>query len=364
MKKIYFDGRPIREPISGVANSIFLMLEALKNSKKFKNYIFLQSNKKRNIHITNRFFKNSIVCDDNRFIKNILFEFGYNTKLLNIKNSILHETYFGRMPASLETNHLVSTIHDVIPIDHPNWFSKVNYYFSKRNFIRQMKNSDLIIFPSKYTSLRAQSIYGSKVNSRIIPWPVFDSIFNLKDTYKPDHKNPFFLMLGNIEPRKNLPFAAKLVFLFNKKFGTNFKLIVAGRSIFKSENIIEQCKKINPNIEFLGYVSTKNKINLLRKTACLLFTSNYEGFGIPLIESLVIGTPFLSNFNSSLAELVPEKRFCYQDNSFEEALINLEKILFKSFKSHLGEFKYNNLCIQYSSHNFKMNLENAYNCLN
>ena len=360
MKKIYFDGRPIRSPITGVANSIFLMLEALKYQSEYKPLIFLQSDRKKNKHIFDKRIINPIISHDIKFFNNILYEAGFNSNLFEIKNSIIHETYFARFPAKTKSNFLVSTIHDVIPLDKPSWYSFSNYFFSKKNFFRQMKSSDLVIFPSKFTAQRAQEIFKSKVNNVVIPWPISDEFFLFNNSYVPDQNNPFFLVLGNIEPRKNILFAARLVSLFNKKNKTNIKLVVAGKDGFNSNAIKTDCLKIYDNIIFTGYISNDKKIDLLRKTACLLFPSKYEGFGIPLIEALVIGTPFLTNLNTSLTELSPKRIFGFRDNSLDDALHNLEKIVFISLKTHLGHSKYNKLCLNYSLDKFKIRLLNAY----
>ena len=48
-----------------------------------------------------------------------------------------------------------------------------------------------------------------------------------------------------------------------------------------------------PNVEFLGYVSDEDAQNLMQNAKAFLFPSIYEGFGIPPMESLALGTPVI-----------------------------------------------------------------------
>ena len=56
----------------------------------------------------------------------------------------------------------------------------------------------------------------------------------------------------------------------------------------------------------LGHVSTAELVDLLSAAACLLFSSLYEGFGLPALEAMACGCPVVAYRNSSLPEVVGE----------------------------------------------------------
>ena len=52
-----------------------------------------------------------------------------------------------------------------------------------------------------------------------------------------------------------------------------------------------------------GFVSEEDKEFLYRNAEAFLFPSFYEGLGLPVIESLSVGTPVITARNSSLIEV-------------------------------------------------------------
>jgi glycosyltransferase involved in cell wall biosynthesis len=54
----------------------------------------------------------------------------------------------------------------------------------------------------------------------------------------------------------------------------------------------------------LGHVSTEELVDLLSAAGCLLFSSQYEGFGLPALEAMACGCPVVAYRNSSLPEVV------------------------------------------------------------
>jgi glycosyltransferase involved in cell wall biosynthesis len=68
-------------------------------------------------------------------------------------------------------------------------------------------------------------------------------------------------------------------------------------------------KKIDKSIvkEFvhpLGYVSNETLNSLYTNASLLLYTSRYEGFGLPLIEAARCGTPSLSSYGTAIPEVL------------------------------------------------------------
>lgn len=95
------------------------------------------------------------IAPNDRRIQNAFLEFLPSSQpfVVGGKHEILHETYFadlGRRKGAVK----VSTIHDVIPLERPELFTKRNVIFSTRNFHRQAKEADCIISVSNYTKQR------------------------------------------------------------------------------------------------------------------------------------------------------------------------------------------------------------------
>jgi glycosyltransferase involved in cell wall biosynthesis len=125
-------------------------------------------------------------------------------------------------------------------------------------------------------------------------------------------ERPYLLMVGTMEPRKNMAF---LVEVFEKLAGFDGDLVLAGMYGWKYEPIL---KKIihSPRanrIRHLEYVDEHFLPALYAGAELFVFPSLYEGFGFPPLEAMSCGTPVLSSTGGSLpevlgdaAEFVPE----------------------------------------------------------
>ena len=89
-------------------------------------------------------------------------------------------------------------------------------------------------------------------------------------------------------------------------------LIVIGQRGWECENVIDmldRCEVIQPYIRQFRYCDDKELIRLLSGASALLFPSFNEGFGIPLIEALSLGTPVIASNHNVFKEIagdIPE----------------------------------------------------------
>ena len=245
---ILIDGRPIRDPISGSAVFVIELVKSL-NELKVNPHLFLQSNKNKNEQLKNFRFHNSILSNGNKTLENIFYEIGFNSgKSLNKSLKINHETYFGRLP--FKADKLITTIHDVIPLDFPEWFTWKNSVFSRRNFKRQIKSADHCIFSSVYTKERVQYFGDVKGDFEVIPLAVSNYIHHNVASYfdigtssgllKKVEPHSYILAVGNIEPRKNLSLIAEATRKLNKTLDIDLDLVIAGHSNFEAKKILEE----------------------------------------------------------------------------------------------------------------------------
>ncbi|MEI8344191.1 MAG: glycosyltransferase family 1 protein [Candidatus Moraniibacteriota bacterium] len=115
----------------------------------------------------------------------------------------------------------------------------------------------------------------------------------------------FLLFLGRIEERKNIGNIIKAFEILKEKYKIEHKLVLAGKSGYGYENLkskIQNLKSKDDLIE-LGFVSEEEKWELLKKADCFVFPTQYEGFGIPILEAQSVGCPVVASNNSSIIEI-------------------------------------------------------------
>jgi glycosyltransferase involved in cell wall biosynthesis len=111
------------------------------------------------------------------------------------------------------------------------------------------------------------------------------------------------LIVGTREPRKNGDFLLEW-FLTTSVLPDGFELWWAGPEGWLWEG--PQAMRENPRfhrVKFLGMVSDAELCQLYREVTFTVYPSLYEGFGFPVLDSLLHDAPVLSSYNSSLAEL-------------------------------------------------------------
>lgn len=144
---------------------------------------------------------------------------------------------------------------------------------------------------------------------------------------------PYVLVLGTIEPRKNL----SIIFeLFNKKPSilAEYKWVFCGKDgwllNFKDliDTLNDDCSAYLNNIVRLNYIEEFEKIALLRKAEFMIFPSLYEGFGLPVLEALKEGCPVVSSFSSSIPEAGGDVASYFDPTdvgSLNEAILSMQK---------------------------------------
>lgn len=114
----------------------------------------------------------------------------------------------------------------------------------------------------------------------------------------------YFLFFGAIEPKKNV---ARLLEAFLGS-GSNTPLVIVGAPGWGGERDAKLLKSMTSldnrrRIIWLGYLPRDMLARLIAGAKATLFPSLYEGFGLPVLESMALGTPVLTSNISSIPEV-------------------------------------------------------------
>jgi glycosyltransferase involved in cell wall biosynthesis len=116
--------------------------------------------------------------------------------------------------------------------------------------------------------------------------------------------SPFILYVGRIQARKNL---LRLVDAYNRvrQQGITAKLVLVGKKDWQSEQLLEKIKQLalEESVIFPGYVPSDDLPLFYNAAELFVFPSIFEGFGLPVIESMASGVPTITSFGSSLEEV-------------------------------------------------------------
>lgn len=118
---------------------------------------------------------------------------------------------------------------------------------------------------------------------------------------------PYFLYVGNLTPRKNLPRVLEAFTRLQARHpGT--QLVIVGPQFWGGLDIFKQASGTR-NVILTGHVNDSVLHTLYTQAAALVFPSLYEGFGLPALEAMTLGCPVITSNLSSLPEVVGDAAY-------------------------------------------------------
>jgi glycosyltransferase involved in cell wall biosynthesis len=125
-------------------------------------------------------------------------------------------------------------------------------------------------------------------------------------TYKEYIDEPgYIFFLGNTDPKKNTEntILAYKVYLEKSKIKRKLLLADLDRAYLNEILIRNHIESIRKMIVTSGYIANQNLPNIYNSAFVFLYTSQREGFGIPILESMACGTPVITSNTSSMPEI-------------------------------------------------------------
>lgn len=115
----------------------------------------------------------------------------------------------------------------------------------------------------------------------------------------------YFLFIGTLHPRKNITRLLEAFDLFKTATGSTMKLVVAGKNLYKSNEILERHEMIQSkaDVVFTGRIEDDEINGLLASAYALSFVPTFEGFGIPIIEAMQCDVPVICSNTTSMPEV-------------------------------------------------------------
>ena len=276
------------------------------------------------------------------FLKDKLLQlFYYNTIFLDNKCDLFWDPNNGIGAINDFSLPKVATIHDLIPIEKPEFFKKEQADWIKRRTMELMKSSEKIITVSNFSKKKIQETYGVKDDFvRVIPIRLANRLHfnsNQKDidaTMKKFDISPqkYIVFVSQYYQNKNFERLIKAFakFSYKKELGevANLKLVLVGNLIYSQgeiEKFAEQYKKGN-NIVFTHVVTNKELQILLSNALFFIHPSLYEGFGMPLVEAMVCGIPITCSNRSSLPEVTGDAALLFDPYNVDDIAKAIEKM--------------------------------------
>lgn len=233
-------------------------------------------------------------------------------------------TWFHRRTRSVELVHhgggtvpvvrrhpILLTVHDLQYLEFPQYFGRTRLSYLRWAMPRAVRAADLVAVPTQFvkeTIVRNFSVDADDIV--VVPHGV-ESNFGNESTPEDDLRGRFDLGNGPIvvypavtHPHKGHDFLLNVQARFWSERGITLVLI-GGEG--PAENRVAQ-RLCDPSlartVRRLGRVSNADRDGLIAMSRALVFPSEYEGFGAPVIEAMALGVPVIASDRACLPEVV------------------------------------------------------------
>jgi len=308
----------------------------------------------------------------------------YNSQLpvkLAEKPALVHWTY--PLPLRVPGAKNIYTLHDLVPLRLPYTTLDI-----KRRYFRLikllLKRADHIVTVSEASKKDIVNLFGYPeekitntyqavdIPAKYANKPEEDVKREIEGSFNFPYKG-YFLYYGAIEPKKNVGRLIEAYLAANIKEplvivgrlawkdGSDFRLLKGSAIRFQEQ--IDQMTMTKKRVHRIDYAPFPLLVSLIRGAKGVVFPSLYEGFGLPVLEAMRLGTPVISSTESSIPEVAGDAAMLvdpYDTHAITTAIRALN-----SNAELRGELSAKGLkqADLYSSERYRARLEEMYNRL-
>jgi mannosyltransferase len=259
-------------------------------------------------------------------IANLLLDRFVNISLKKVTEKFIFHSSYNRITTNKNAKQVL-TLHDFV---HEKFYAGVRRFLHSYQKGNAIEKADAIIVISENTKkdllLFFPNINPNKVS--VIYNGVSDDFFRTKEQVVTND----FLFIGSREKYKNFDFAVKAIAQTD-----SFKLNIVG-SILRKDEIVMLNKFIPGRWKLFNNIDNSKLNELYNNAFALIYPSSYEGFGIPLLEAMKAGCPFIAYNSSSIPEVAGDAGILIDKldvSLFKETVlmiaVNREEIVKKGF---------------------------------
>ncbi|MBQ5999370.1 MAG: glycosyltransferase family 4 protein [Treponema sp.] len=187
---------------------------------------------------------------------------------------------------------IYTTIHDVVFLDVPGLASKTGTYIRKLCYLYAIKKSSLIFTVSEFSKERI--IHHLKCKKDVVvTYNAVPSWFLTEKDIADENKQNYILFVGNIKKHKGLSVLIDAFLEARSKGFASYLKIVGNAANFRTndQSVLNKIQSAPAgSIVFTGKISDSDLKFLYKNALRLVQPSFYEGFGMPPLEAMSLGT--------------------------------------------------------------------------
>jgi len=316
----------LRKPYTGIGqvttHVLNEIIERAQNDKSMKNHkFFVYCEETYNTNLPKNFYKRSFLPRfykrDDLFRKLLWEKFWLPRRARQDSCDVLLSLYQSATVIKYTDMKHAMIVHDVIPHIFPEYLNNLRKKFYWQRVEFGMYSATNLITVSEHTKIDLETKLNIK-SARITVDPIsVDPIFHkdisdekmMSILKKYQLQRGYIYTGGGLEVRKDVERTLRAYKLMRERWKGAPDLVVSGTLMPQLAPLITDVEKIVRDlgienyVKILGFVPQEDLPSLYKGASIFLFPSRYEGFGMPVLEAMSVGTPVLTAKNSSLEEV-------------------------------------------------------------
>jgi glycosyltransferase involved in cell wall biosynthesis len=260
---------------------------------------------------------------------------------IDLYHGLSHEIPIGIQKTKVKS---VVTIHDLIHERYPEQYSAIDVKIYTKKIQYACKNADKVITVSEQTKKDIVDYYSTPPEKITVTYQSCNPTFAIKLTeaqktivqLKYGLPSKYFLYVGSIIERKNLMNICKAVFILRNEI--QIPLVVIGDGGKYKQQVKDFIKQndLEKKIIFLSerptarlsksFQDAQDFPAIYQSAIAMIYPSFFEGFGIPILESLWSQLPVITSAISSLPEVGGDGAYYVDPQRAEEIAEGMRKI--------------------------------------
>ena len=218
---------------------------------------------------------------------------GVQRELARIGAEVFHGTGFA-VPY-LPCRPGVLSLHDLSPWMNPAWHNGAHRVRRRTPVLLGLHLAAMVMTPSEAVRRQAIDAFGIHP-SRIVAAPHAASEIFRPAPPTPAGGRPYFLFVGTLEPRKNIPSLVDAWREVSKTY--QIDLLIAGRRRSDFHDLPSE-----HGLKWMGEVADAELPSLYSGAAAVVYPSWYEGFGLPVLEAMQCGACVITSTDAAVREV-------------------------------------------------------------
>lgn len=308
---IAVDATSIPQPMAGAGVYIYNLIKQLALEGNATDYVFFASSKTVNALRHEKCRAKLIPVDINKASMRLVWEQVVLPRLLQENNvDLLHSPHY-TMPLAAHTKRVV-TYHDLTFFILPQVHQPIKTAFFRIMMTLTKKNADHIITDSESTrqdAIRLLGIDPSKISSVLLAAnsvfkPIENEVASSRLQKYGLNVNRYICYVGVIEPRKNVDLLIEAYARIADQF-QDIPLVIVGKQGWQYNRVFRKVNDLglNDRVRFLGHICMDDLVAIYSGASVFVYPSQYEGFGLPVLEAMQCGAPVITTNVSSMPEV-------------------------------------------------------------